>query len=173
MALASLPPRPCLSYRRHTLGISQRKLAHALGLSFQQIQRYENGTDRIGAGRLQQLSQVLQAPAAFFFQGAPNLSVGCSREPKIESSPVRLMRFLSTREGAALVRAFMRLDVKLRWRIVNLVQTLADFGRLRAYRRQDPTRSSQPHFQPPRSGVRRRTTAAQRCQVRLRSPHLS
>ena len=114
--------------RRHTLGISQRKLAHAVGVSFQQVQRYENGTDRIGAGRLQQLSQILQAPAAFFFQGAPNLSVGCSREPKIES-PVRLMRFLSTREGAALVRAFMRLDVKLRWRIVNLVQTLADFGR--------------------------------------------
>jgi transcriptional regulator with XRE-family HTH domain len=114
--------------RRHTLGISQRKLAHALGLSFQQIQRYENGTDRIGAGRLQQLSQVLQAPAAFFFQGAPNISVGGSREPKIES-PVRLMRFLSTREGTALVRAFMRLDMKLRWRIVNLVQTLADFGR--------------------------------------------
>jgi transcriptional regulator with XRE-family HTH domain len=114
--------------RRHTLGISQRKLAHALDLSYQQIQRYENGSDRIGAGRLQQLSQVLQAPAAFFFQGAPNISVGCSREPKIES-PVRLMRFLSTREGAALVRAFMRLDVKLRWRIVNLVQTLVDFGR--------------------------------------------
>jgi transcriptional regulator with XRE-family HTH domain len=99
-----------------------------LGLTFQQIQKYENGSDRIGAGRLQQLSQVLQAPAAFFFQGAPNISVGCSREPKIES-PVRLMRFLGTRDGTALVRAFMRLDVKLRWRIVNLVQTLADFGR--------------------------------------------
>jgi len=114
--------------RRHRLGISQRNLAHALGLSFQQIQRYENGTDRIGAGRLHQLSQVLQASAAFFFQGAPNISVGCSREPKIES-PVRLMRFLGTRDGTALVRAFMRLDVKLRWRIVDLVQSLSEAGR--------------------------------------------
>jgi transcriptional regulator with XRE-family HTH domain len=62
--------------RRQTLGISQRKLAHALGVTFQQIQSYENGTSRIGAGRLQQLFQVLQAPPAFFFQGAPNMSVG-------------------------------------------------------------------------------------------------
>jgi transcriptional regulator with XRE-family HTH domain len=94
--------------RRHTLGISQRKLAHALGLTFQRIQRYENGTDRIAAGRLRQLSQVLQTPAAFFFQGAPNISVG-SREPKIES-PVRLMRFLSTREGTALGRVDKIID---------------------------------------------------------------
>src|SRR5262245_29920334 len=114
--------------RRHTLGISQRKLAHALGVTFQQIQKYENGTNRIGAGRLHQLSQVLQAPATFFFQGAPTISVGCSRETRTES-PVRLMRFLGTRDGTALVRAFMRLDVKHRWRIINLAQTLADFGR--------------------------------------------
>ena len=54
--------------RRQVLGISQRKLARALGVSFQQIQKYENGTDRIGAGRLQQLSQALRAPPAFFFK---------------------------------------------------------------------------------------------------------
>ena len=115
--------------RRQTLGISQRKLAHALGVTFQQIQKYENGTNRIGASRLQQLSQVLQVPPAFFFQGAPNMmSVGRSSETTTES-PVRLMRFLGTREGIALARAFTRLDVKLRWRIVNLVQTLTDSGR--------------------------------------------
>jgi transcriptional regulator with XRE-family HTH domain len=114
--------------RRQTLGISQRKLAHALGVTFQQIQRYENGTSRIGAGRLQQLSQVLQAPPAFFFQDAPNMSVGRSSET-MTASPVRLMRFLRTREGIALARAFTRLDVKLRWRIVNLVQSLTDSER--------------------------------------------
>jgi transcriptional regulator with XRE-family HTH domain len=114
--------------QRQTLGISQRKLAHALGVTFQQIQKYENGTDRIGAGRLQQLSQVLRAPPAFFFQGAPNISVGRSRETTTDS-PVRFRRFLSTRDGTALARAFTRLDVKLRWRIVNLVQTLTDNGR--------------------------------------------
>jgi transcriptional regulator with XRE-family HTH domain len=110
--------------RRQVLGISQRKLARALGVSFQQIQKYENGTDRIGAGRLQQLSQALRAPPAFFFQGAPNVSGGRSRE-----TSARLTRFLGTREGTALTRAFRRLDVKLRWRIVDLVQTLSEVGR--------------------------------------------
>jgi transcriptional regulator with XRE-family HTH domain len=110
--------------RRQVLGISQRKLARALGVSFQQIEKYENGTDRIGAGRLQQLSQALRAPPAFFFQGAPNVSGGRSRE-----TSARLTRFLGTREGTALTRAFRRLDVKLRWRIVDLVQTLSEVGR--------------------------------------------
>jgi transcriptional regulator with XRE-family HTH domain len=114
--------------RRQALGISQRKLAHAVGVSFQQIQKYEDGTDRIGAGRLQQLSQALRAPPAFFFQGAPNVSGGRSRETTTES-PARLTRFLGTREGTALTRAFRRLDVKLRWRIVNLVQSLSEAGR--------------------------------------------
>jgi transcriptional regulator with XRE-family HTH domain len=115
--------------QRTRLGISQRKLAHALGLSFQQIQRYENGTDRIAAGRLQQLSQVLQAPPAFFFQGAPNVSGGRSRETTTKSSARLTRLFLGTREGAALTRAFRRLDVKLRWRIVDLVQSLSEAGR--------------------------------------------
>jgi transcriptional regulator with XRE-family HTH domain len=109
--------------RRQALGMSQRKLAGAIGLTFQQIQNYENGTSRIGAGRLQQLFHVLEAPPAFFFKHAPNASLKRSRE-NVTPSPVRLMRFVSTPDGAALATAFMRLDVKLRWRIVNLVQTI-------------------------------------------------
>jgi len=114
--------------RRHMLGISQRKLAHALGVTFQQIQKYENGTDRISAGRLQQLSQLLQDPPAFFFQGALKTLARGSSTATI-TSPIRLRRFLRTRDGIALARAFTRLDVNLRWRIVNLVQTLSDSGR--------------------------------------------
>jgi transcriptional regulator with XRE-family HTH domain len=114
--------------RRQTLGMSQRKLAGALGLTFQQIQNYENGINRIGAGRLQQLSHVLQVPPAFFFEDAPHVSVGRSRK-SVAPSPVQLMRFLATPDGTALAEAFMRLDVKLRWRIVNLVQTITDSGR--------------------------------------------
>ena len=91
--------------RREMLGISQRKLANALGMTFQQIQRYENGTDRIAAGRLQQLSQALHAPLAFFFHGAPEMSVGRSSEAPAPS-PAHLMTFLRTREGNALVPAF-------------------------------------------------------------------
>src|SRR2546423_5650963 len=84
--------------RRQTLGMSQRKLGDALGVTFQQIQNYENGTNRIGASRLHQLSQVLQAPPAFFFQDAPNVSVGRSRQSVARSS-VHLMRFLGTPDG--------------------------------------------------------------------------
>jgi transcriptional regulator with XRE-family HTH domain len=114
--------------RRQALGMSQRKLAGAIGLTFQQIQNYESGTNRIGAGRLQQLSQVLQVPPAFFFKDAPNVSIRRSRE-NVTPSPVRLVRFLATPDGTALATAFMRLDVKLRWRIVNLVQAITDSGR--------------------------------------------
>ena len=60
--------------RRMMLGMSQEKLGDALALTFQQVQKYEKGTNRIGASRLQQISQILQVPVAFFFEGAPHLS---------------------------------------------------------------------------------------------------
>src|SRR5574337_791085 len=60
--------------RRMMLAISQEKLGDALGLTFQQVQKYEKGTNRIGASRLQQISHVLQVPVAFFFEGAPLLN---------------------------------------------------------------------------------------------------
>jgi transcriptional regulator with XRE-family HTH domain len=60
--------------RRKMLAMSQEELGAALGLSFQQVQKYESGTNRIGAGRLQQISHILQVPVAFFFEGAPNAS---------------------------------------------------------------------------------------------------
>ena len=59
--------------RRKVLAISQQKLGAALGLTFQQVQKYEKGTNRIGASRLQQISHILRVPVAFFFEGAPNL----------------------------------------------------------------------------------------------------
>src|SRR5947207_14839601 len=57
--------------RRMMLGMSQEKLGDALGLTFQQVQKYEKGTNRIGASRLQQISLILQVPVGFFFEGAP------------------------------------------------------------------------------------------------------
>jgi transcriptional regulator with XRE-family HTH domain len=58
--------------RRLMLAMSQEKLGAALGLTFQQVQKYERGTNRIGASRLQQISQILQVPVAFFFEGLPS-----------------------------------------------------------------------------------------------------
>ncbi len=114
--------------RRMMLGMSQEKLGDSLGLTFQQVQKYEKGTNRIGASRLQQISQILQVPVSFFFEGAPNLPgaqaiAGMSEAP----SPAFVSDFLATSDGLALTKAFMRLkNAKLRRRIVDLVEQIAE-----------------------------------------------
>jgi transcriptional regulator with XRE-family HTH domain len=111
--------------RRMMLSMSQEKLGDALGLTFQQVQKYEKGTNRIGASRLQQISHILQVPVAFFFEGAPSLGdspSGMGEAP----SPAYVSDFLATSDGLALTRAFTRIkDAKLRRRIVDLVQQIA------------------------------------------------
>src|SRR5947209_20304556 len=95
--------------RRMMLGMSQEKLGDSLGLTFQQVQKYEKGTNRIGASRLQQISNILQVPVAFFFEGAPNIegqSGGMSEAP----SPAYVADFLATSDGLALTKAFMRIE---------------------------------------------------------------
>jgi transcriptional regulator with XRE-family HTH domain len=115
--------------RRMMLSMSQEKLGDALGLTFQQVQKYEKGTNRIGASRLQQISQILQVPVAFFFEGAPNVPPlgGSGTEGMKEApSPAYVSDFLATSEGLALTKAFMRIkEAKLRRRIVDLVEEIA------------------------------------------------
>ena len=113
--------------RRMMLGMSQEKLGDALALTFQQVQKYEKGTNRIGASRLQQISHILQVPVAFFFEGAPLLAEGPAFEA-VEGapSPSYVSDFLATSDGLSLTKAFMRIpDAKLRRRIVDLVQQIA------------------------------------------------
>jgi transcriptional regulator with XRE-family HTH domain len=112
--------------RRMMLGMSQEKLGDALGLTFQQVQKYEKGANRIGASRLQQISHILQVPVSFFFEGAPNLpghqTDGMGEAP----SPAYVADFLATSDGLALTKAFMAIkDAKLRRRIVDLVEQIA------------------------------------------------
>jgi len=113
--------------RRMMLGMSQEKLGDALALTFQQVQKYEKGTNRIGASRLQQISQILQVPVAFFFEGAPILQEGALSGGLQEApSPAYVSDFLATSDGLSLTKAFMRIpDAKLRRRIVDLVQQIA------------------------------------------------
>jgi transcriptional regulator with XRE-family HTH domain len=113
--------------RRMMLGMSQEKLGDALALTFQQVQKYEKGTNRIGASRLQQISQILQVPVAFFFEGAPALSEGVMTDAlQTAPSPTYVSDFLATSDGLSLTKAFMRIpDPKLRRRIVDLVQQIA------------------------------------------------
>jgi transcriptional regulator with XRE-family HTH domain len=114
--------------RRMMLGMSQEKLGDALTLTFQQVQKYEKGTNRIGASRLQQISHILQVPVAFFFEGAPHLNDGAMLAETAETapSPTYVSDFLATSDGLSLTKAFMRIpDAKLRRRIVDLVQQIA------------------------------------------------
>lgn len=113
--------------RRMMLSMSQEKLGDALGLTFQQVQKYEKGTNRIGASRLQQISHILQVPVSFFFEGAPHIGEsrhggGMSEAP----SPAYVSDFLSTSDGLSLTKAFMRIkNNKMRRRIVDLVEQIA------------------------------------------------
>ena len=113
--------------RRMMLNMSQEKLGDALGLTFQQVQKYEKGTNRIGASRLQQIAHILQVPVSFFFEGAPHLpgqvgGIGLSEAP----SPAYVSDFLATSDGLSLTKAFMRIkNSKLRRRIVDLVEQIA------------------------------------------------
>ncbi|MBB6308770.1 helix-turn-helix domain-containing protein [Xanthobacter tagetidis] len=111
--------------RRMMVQMSQEKLGEHLGITFQQIQKYEKGTNRIGASRLQQISTVLGVPVAFFFEGAP--SVGPEVDGVTEShSPTYVADFLATSDGLALTRNFMRIpDAKVRRKIVDLVTAIA------------------------------------------------
>jgi transcriptional regulator with XRE-family HTH domain len=111
--------------RRMMLGMSQEKLGDALSLTFQQVQKYEKGTNRIGASRLQQIAHFLQVPVSFFFEGAPELPAGPGGMTEAPS-PSYISDFLATSEGLALTKAFMRIkDPKLRRRIVDLVLQIA------------------------------------------------
>ena len=111
--------------RRMMLGMSQEKLGDALGLTFQQVQKYEKGTNRIAASRLQQMSNILQVPVPFFFEGAPHVP-GQPKRTGEAPSPAYVSEFLATADGLALTKAFMRIeDAKLRRRIVHLVEEIA------------------------------------------------
>jgi transcriptional regulator with XRE-family HTH domain len=111
--------------RRLMLNMSQEKLGDALGLTFQQVQKCEKGTNRIGASRLQHISHILQVPVAFFFEGAPILHLqrdGLRDAP----SPTYVSDFLATSDGLALTQAFMQIkEPKLMRCIVMLVKQIA------------------------------------------------
>lgn len=113
--------------RRMLIGMSQEKLGAALGITFQQIQKYEKGTNRIGASRLHQIARVLGVPIEFFYEGAPQIegATGMAESP----SPAYVADFLSTAEGLDLMKAFMGIkERRIRRRLVDLVRVLASDG---------------------------------------------
>lgn len=111
--------------RRLMLSMSQEKLADGLGLTFQQVQKYEKGSNRIGASRLQHISNILKVPVSFFFDGAPRQSSHGSGMSEA-MSPDFVSNFLATSDGLALTKAFTSIkNKKLRRSIVDLVEQIA------------------------------------------------
>ena len=112
--------------RRMMLGMSQEKLGEQLGITFQQIQKYEKGTNRIGASRLQHIARVLTVPVAFFFEDAPGAPAQTPGGLSESKSVNYIVDFLSSSEGIQLNKAFVRVkDAKLRRRIIDLVRAMA------------------------------------------------
>lgn len=111
--------------RRNMVGLSQEKLGENLGITFQQIQKYEKGTNRVGASRLQAIASILEVPVSFFFQDAPGeASVDGFSD---QSATNYVVDFVSSTEGVRLNRAFARIsDPKIRARIIDLVRALSD-----------------------------------------------
>ena len=112
--------------RRTMLGMSQEKLGEHLGITFQQIQKYEKGANRVGASRLQEIARVLNTPISFFFEDAPGDAEKTGGFNEAESSNY-VVDFLSSSEGLQLNRAFVKIkDAKVRRKIVEMVKALAD-----------------------------------------------
>ena len=114
--------------RRMLLGMSQEKLGERLGPTFQQVQKYEKGVNRIGASRLFDLAQILGVPVQFFYEEAPTSAAARRGGSGFAERPAEsyVIDFLASREGLELNKAFMRVsDARTRRAIVELVRALA------------------------------------------------
>lgn len=106
--------------RRKMLSLSQSDLGKAVGITFQQVQKYENGANRISSSRLQQFSNVLKAPIPFFFEGAPTSEKGGA------DVAADITQLFSTSEGLTLARSFLKIkSKKTRRQIVEIVDAMA------------------------------------------------
>ncbi|MEP9372082.1 helix-turn-helix transcriptional regulator [Mesorhizobium sp. KR1-2] len=112
--------------RRNMLGMSQENLGEQLGITFQQIQKYEKGTNRVGASRLQAISSILAVPVSFFFEDFPGQEGTAGKGFAEDASSGFGLDFVTSPEGLQLNRAFVKItDVKVRRKIIELVKTLA------------------------------------------------
>jgi transcriptional regulator with XRE-family HTH domain len=109
--------------RRFMLNLSQEKLGKALGITFQQVQKYEKGVNRMGSSRLQQAADILGVTVPFFFEGATD---GTYKPDGRAPSPAYVNEFVSSEDGLRLIKAFARImRPAVRHRIVALVREIA------------------------------------------------
>lgn len=109
--------------RRNMLRLSQEKLGEKLGITFQQVQKYEKGANRVGASRLQAISEIMGVHVSFFFEDAP----GNTTTKLAEDNDVDYLKFCSSSEGIQLMRAFAKIsDPKVRRKILDLAKALVE-----------------------------------------------
>lgn len=109
------------------IGMSQERLGELLGLTFQQVQKYEKGVNRIGAGRLFHVAKILGVPIDYFYEDVAEANSAAGFAEDANNPPV--MEFLSTGDGLQLNLAFMRIkEPKVRKRVLDLVKSLAEGG---------------------------------------------
>jgi transcriptional regulator with XRE-family HTH domain len=107
--------------RRLESRLSQTELADKIGVTFQQVQKYEKGVNRIGAGRLQRISEALDVPITFFFDATPHAPARGA-----ESSPETVFGFMQTSGSVRIVKAFHKIkSAKARQLLVGMVEELA------------------------------------------------
>jgi transcriptional regulator with XRE-family HTH domain len=113
--------------RRRFMGVSQQSLAAKLGITFQQVQKYERGANRISASKLYEIGRVLEAPVSFFFEGLAEPGRTGKGSGDASESEVSIGEFLRGQEGLELAEAFSRIDqARVRRQVLDLVRTLAD-----------------------------------------------
>jgi len=111
------------------IGMSQERLGELLGLTFQQVQKYEKGVNRIGAGRLFEVSRILGVPIDYFYEGVNGQMAGATQAAGAAAESPPIMEFVSSGEGLQLSLAFMRIkDPKVRKRVLDLVKSLVEEG---------------------------------------------
>jgi len=124
-----------LKLRRTMMGMTQEKLGDRLGVTFQQVQKYEKGTNRIGASRLQEISEILEAPVSFFFEDGSPIDLNRTEHRETagfaeDASAAFHLPAGPTGEALELAKAFSRIrDSRVRRRVIDLVETLADASR--------------------------------------------
>jgi len=109
--------------RRKLLGMSQVSLSQCLGITFQQLQKYEKGVNRIGAGRLQRIAEVLGVPVGFFFDDEKPHTAGL----RLSADTDEVAHFIASKEGLALTRAFIAIeDPNIRRKLLALARSLGN-----------------------------------------------
>jgi transcriptional regulator with XRE-family HTH domain len=113
--------------RRGLLGLSQSDLGTALGITFQQVQKYENGTNRVGASRLQQIADILQVPVGWFFEGQPG-SAGSGDARRARKTDLLYAAFMRERLAPRLMRAFPHLPLPVKQALVDVAEAALQTG---------------------------------------------